>query len=673
MKIRKSQPKNNKYYIRKPQGGLSDAVYGKPTIKGANVLCNCVGYAGSRFNEIINDPNLNGTVKAFKYQLVCNAEDFIESAKKQGLRISETPIEGGIMVWAKGRVGVDSDGAGHVAVVEEVYEDGTILTSESGWNAWAFKTITRSNANGRWGQSSAYKFRGCIINPSVKNPKVVPVPKLVVDGIGGEATIRATQRYFGTPIDGIISGQSKAQKKYYPSIVSVEFGSGGSAVVKKLQKWCKVTQDGILGKNTVKAWQKKIGVETDGIFGVKSMKAWQKYLNAKLYPSDKAEQTTQKEEQTATTPQFTTPKGVYQFIDVSDWQDKIDWSKVKNSGVVGAIIRYADGDTLDKRFAENMKNATAAGLHIGAYIFSRAKTKAEAEKEAERLFNACKPYKPDMPMYIDLEAKGLEKYADTAAIAFLNKMASLGGRGGVYANLNWWNNYLKKTASDYSANPFWIAQYNTTMDYKPASLMGMWQYSSSGKVDGISGKVDMDYCYVAYWETTKVDEQQNQTDFLQPWFDAMVEQFNWSKNQEYKFNAHPNVENSKTEGTCITFPAVSLQRIGLLPKGKYFYLYPKTMKIAGNGKDYVLNHPEIFEVFYPNKTINDLWDKGQIKIGDFVGYGNPNYHSMVFMGMDEKNRPLFNSMGHSKKLKGRYSSYATRQVNMIVRIKKIAK
>lgn len=194
-------------------------------------------------------------------------------------------------------------------------------------------------------------------------------------------------------------------------------------------------------------------------------------------------------------------KPVYKVIDVSDWQDKIDWNKVKADGVVGAIIRYADGTTLDKRFQENMVNAKAAGLHIGSYIFSRAKTKAEAEAEAERLFNACKPYDLDMPLYIDLEVSSLSKYADTVAAAFLNKMAALGARGGVYANLNWWNHYLTGTAKNYSASPFWIAQYNDTMDYKPADRMGMWQYTSSGKVDGINGKVDMDKCYVAYWNT----------------------------------------------------------------------------------------------------------------------------------------------------------------------------
>ena len=280
MKIRTTQPKNNKYYIRQVNGGYNGAVLGYPTISGANVLCNCVGYANGRFNEI-------GDYGRCKYQLVCNAENFIESAKRQGLKISSRPVQGGIMVWQKGRTLGGGDGAGHVAVVEEVYDDGTILTSESGYGSrdWAFKNLRRSNSNGRWGQNGYYTFRGCIINPAVKNGKVAPAPKLTVDGIGGADTVRAMQKFFGTPQDGIISGQNSAQKKFYPSLKAVKYDGGGSVCVKKLQKWLGISQDGVIGKKTVKAWQKKLGVDADGIFGANSMKAWQKYLNTHDKPT----------------------------------------------------------------------------------------------------------------------------------------------------------------------------------------------------------------------------------------------------------------------------------------------------------------------------------------------------------------------------------------------------
>lgn len=486
MKIRKECPKNNKYYIRLATGGYNGAVAGKPTQPYANVLDNCVGYANGRFNEI-------GEYGKCKYQLVCNAENFIEAAKKMGLKISPTPIEGGIMVWQKGATLSGGDGAGHVAVVERVYDDGTIMTSESGWASWAFKTVRRDNNNGRWGQNSAYKFRGCIINPAVKDPKVVPVPPLNIDGVAGACTIRALQRFLGTLQDGVLSGQNRACAKYYPAIKAVEYGKGGSTCVKKLQSWLGISADGVWGEKTSKALQKKLGVTADGIFGTDSVKALQKFLNEHDKATDKPAPSTPsvKPEQ---------DKSVYNFIDVSVWQGDIDWAKVKAAGIDGAIIRYADGDTLDSKFKRNMTEAKKQGLHIGVYIYSRAKTKAEAEKEAERLYKAAKKYEPDMPYYIDLEDNALKKYADTVAAAFLNKMAALGARGGVYANLNWWNNYLTKTAKNYSASAFWIAQYNDTMDYKPASRMGMWQYTSSGKVSGISGNVDRDKCYVAYWK-----------------------------------------------------------------------------------------------------------------------------------------------------------------------------
>lgn len=362
MKIRTTCPKNNKYYIRKVTGGLNGAVAGYPTQKYANVLDNCVGFANGRFNESINDPDLKGIEKAFKYQLVCDAEDFIESAKKQGLKISSTPIEGGIMVWQKGSTLSPSDGAGHVAFVERVYDDGSILTSESGWGSWDFKTVRRDNKNGRWGQNANYKFRGCIINPSIKDPKVVPVPPLVVDGIGGTCTVRAMQRFFSTTQDGVISGQNKTLDKYYPSLKAVEYGKGGSPCIKKLQKWVGVSQDGVIGEKTVKAWQKKIGVSADGIFGVNSMKEWQKYLNEHekaVYPTV-VKTNGQKIGDLANTYAYSTntsdasyksgaPKQVYKTGLNKAYPDRSKWGKAPRAGAscdvfVGTCVRNAGVD-----------------------------------------------------------------------------------------------------------------------------------------------------------------------------------------------------------------------------------------------------------------------------------------------------------------------------------------
>ncbi len=195
MEMRTSKPaKGNKFYTRKASGGYSTCIKGKPT-DACDVLANCVGYACGRFNEIIGSmkyPSLN-----------CNAENFIERAKKTyGLQVVSYPTLGGIMVWAKGKAGVSSDGAGHVAVVEKIIDKNTIYTSESGYNSKAFWNSTRKNTNGRWGMGSAYSFRGCIVNPAIGDvhyiePTPTPTPsgEIVYTVVAGDTLSGIASRY----------------------------------------------------------------------------------------------------------------------------------------------------------------------------------------------------------------------------------------------------------------------------------------------------------------------------------------------------------------------------------------------------------------------------------------------------------------------------------------------
>ena len=171
MEMRTSKPSaGNKFYNTTSRGGYSQCIQGSPTDAGCNVLANCVGYACGRFNEII------GSMK-YPY-LNCNAENFIERAKKCGLTVVSYPTLGGIMVWQKGATLSGNDGAGHVAVVERIDGANKILTSESGYGSrTAFWNSVRTNSNGRWGLGSGYTFRGCIVNPAIGDVHYVePVP-----------------------------------------------------------------------------------------------------------------------------------------------------------------------------------------------------------------------------------------------------------------------------------------------------------------------------------------------------------------------------------------------------------------------------------------------------------------------------------------------------------------
>lgn len=165
-KPRMTKPESgNPYYNRIATGGYSGAIMGSPRCEGADVLANCVGYAAGRFNEIIGQP------KFVYFQYPPNAEDFYDTAVAAGLKVGSTPQLGAIIVWARGKTWCSADGAGHVAVVEEIKSDGSIITSESGYGcASPFWTSHRYKENGNWGQSTAYRFLGFIYQPGSTTP-----------------------------------------------------------------------------------------------------------------------------------------------------------------------------------------------------------------------------------------------------------------------------------------------------------------------------------------------------------------------------------------------------------------------------------------------------------------------------------------------------------------------
>lgn len=154
--------KGNKYYNRAPEG-YGTSIQGYPLQSGLTVLNNCVGYAAARFNEIGN----YGKWQYWNYPP--NAEDFWTREPK--LKRGQEPKLGAIAVWE----GIGSK-AGHVAVVEQINSDGSIVTSESGYGAAKpFWTTTRKKGNGNWGADSSYKFLGFIYQP-----EDMPQPKRVL-------------------------------------------------------------------------------------------------------------------------------------------------------------------------------------------------------------------------------------------------------------------------------------------------------------------------------------------------------------------------------------------------------------------------------------------------------------------------------------------------------------
>ena len=301
-KARTKRPeRGNKYYIRKVSGGWNGAVQGKPKDKYCDVMANCVGFVNGRFNEIIGE-------KKCKYQLVCNAENFVERAKSYGLKTSSKPQVGAIMCWKKGATLGSKDGAGHVAIVEKVLSEDEVITSESGYGCKKpFWNQKRKKGSGNWGMNSPYKFRCFILNPAItekdtivenksnKKPNNTHKTKQIdVDGIWGVETTKALQYLFKLNITGIIKEQTDMCKPYLISIkrsvwkFTSKSKPNGDLTIRNLQRILYVPTDGLMGYASVVALQKALRKNglfngtVNGKLNKETVKAFQKWINKKL-------------------------------------------------------------------------------------------------------------------------------------------------------------------------------------------------------------------------------------------------------------------------------------------------------------------------------------------------------------------------------------------------------
>ena len=201
-----------------------------------------------------------------------------------------------------------------------------------------------------------------------------------------------------------------------------------------------------------------------------------------------------------------------QGIDVSEHQGRIDWNAVKASGIDFAILRVGFGapswgGRVDYQFNRNISECERLGIPYGVYIYSYAFDNQQAADEASMVIDCLSGHNPRLPVYYDLEDKTIISDGRQSGIAsraqiFCNKISSAGYKPGIYANLNWFNNILTDPVFKSGSWDHWIAQYNSQCHY--TGSYSFWQYTSRGKVSGISGNVDMNYAYVDvslyYWQ-----------------------------------------------------------------------------------------------------------------------------------------------------------------------------
>lgn len=209
------------------------------------------------------------------------------------------------------------------------------------------------------------------------------------------------------------------------------------------------------------------------------------------------------------------PGALKKGIDVSRHQGRIDWAKVKASGIEFAIIRCGYGNDLqsqdDKWWAYNVSECERLGIPYGVYIYSYAKTIAEAESEANHVLRLLRGHVPSYPVYYDMEDDSTisvgNRMLGNMAKTFCDKISAAGYRPGIYANKNWWNTYLTSSVFNNSSWSKWVAQYNYECNYQGS--YDMWQCTSSGRVNGVDGNVDLNF-----WMTQTQDVDPIQVDNL---------------------------------------------------------------------------------------------------------------------------------------------------------------
>lgn len=455
-RLNKNGIKGNKFYY--------DAEYSAFTASNIQ-MPNCTAYAYGRSGEIANQ-NIRPSGLSKN-----NAKNWYVNSSSTWVR-SSTPKVGAVACW--------TGDLGHVAIVERVMDDGSCLVSQSNY------TRDSSKMDANFFQLKQYKmevgkvtsgvglvFQGYLLNPFVDlNIVERDTSKNQVKVLAEQ--IRARKAPNGEAYEGL----------YIPMGLYDVLDTKVDGYT-----WAKIADDVWFATNDDEKW-----TET--------------YIASSPVTPETPETPENNEEED--------DDGVDGVIDVSYYQSTIDYAKVKAAGIKGVILRCgrtgygtAKSKQEDSTFQKHYKGFKDVGLPVGAYYYSCATTVAEAKEEAELVKKILNGKQLEYPVYFDTEdnhditASGNSKTSQYSigktkltkvAKAFLETLEDAGYYVGIYASKSWLENQLDMSQLDDYA--VWLAQYASKPTY--GGKYGMWQYSSTGKVNGISGNVDMNWCYVDY-------------------------------------------------------------------------------------------------------------------------------------------------------------------------------
>ena len=189
-------------------------------------------------------------------------------------------------------------------------------------------------------------------------------------------------------------------------------------------------------------------------------------------------------------------------IDISEFQENVYYKKLKEQGIEFAIIRLGYGKNFsqkDSMFETHYKGLKNAGIKVGAYLYSYAYVKEGAKLEAENTLKIIQGKQFDLPIFYDMEESEQANLGKDTLTEMANEWCRIiknaGYNAGIYANLNWFKNYLNPYEIKKEENYIWLALWNNDENPNVDFPVDFWQYSSKGKLDGIKSFVDLDKSY----------------------------------------------------------------------------------------------------------------------------------------------------------------------------------
>ena len=193
---------------------------------------------------------------------------------------------------------------------------------------------------------------------------------------------------------------------------------------------------------------------------------------------------------------------VHRIADVSRWQGRIDWDTLYRSGRIDGVMLRVLGSKngkpySDPQFERNYAECTQLGLPVGGYYYTCAVTQRQTEEELAALKTALRGKTLQLPLAIDVEDPSLRSLAPAALSALVAQAAARIETWNLYAMVYTYTNFADTALATQPLAPYdlWLADYRGK---RPARRHGMWQYTSRGKLPGISGPVDLSHAYKDY-------------------------------------------------------------------------------------------------------------------------------------------------------------------------------